>query len=370
MMPHKFNNGEWCELYVPAKIMLTGELPLCDADLKLTGKSIDVLSLVKDKKRLVRDETTKKVMIEDISSLSKTELLDFSKLTKLLTNFEKELINNKTSRSSTNSFALVAGENLINEMQFYKPKAGGKFKHDVTFETIDPASQNKTDVGFSIKSQFASPPTLLNFGRNTTRFKFYIRNFIGDKNDVNSITKGAKLKNRIEAIKDHGGHLEFEGCSNKVFENNLIKIDTLMPQILSELLIQFFSSRGSSSINDVLSLAMPSIEKLFRSKIGRPIDKSSVEFKLKHFLLDVALGMVPSEPWEGIHQADGGYIIVRENLNLVCLHIYNLSHLRDYLFNNVRFESPSSNKKKGDYCYIYTEDSELKIDLQLQIRFT
>ena len=369
-MPHNLNNGEWCELYVPAKVLLTGKLPLCDADLKLTGKFIDVLSLVKDKKRLVRDADTEEVIIEDILTRTEAVLLDFSKLTKLLTKFEKELIDNRTSRSSTNAFALAAGENLINEMQFDKPKAGGRFKQDVTFETIDPASKNKTDVGFSVKSQFASPPTLLNFGRNTTRFKFYIRDFVGDKNDINSITNGAKLKNRIKAIKDCGGHLEFEACSNEVFEKNLIKIDTLMPQILAELLLQFFSTRGSSSINDILNSAMPSIEKLFRSKIGRPIDKDSIEFKLKHFLLDIALGMVPSQPWNGIHQADGGYIIVGEDLSLLCLHIYNLGHLKDYLFNNVKFESPSSGKKKGDYCYIYTEDSELKIDLQLQIRFT
>ena len=369
-MPHNYNNGEWCELYVPAKVMLTGELELCDANLNLIGKSIDVLSLIKGEDRIARDKIKGALTIEDLNKGNKNHLLDFSKLKKLLANFEKELIQNKKSVSSTSAFPLGAGEDLIDALQFHQTKAGGNYKQDVTFETVDPASKTKSEVGFSIKSQFANPGTLLNFGKNTTRFTYNISGFLGDKNSINSIDTRTKLKDRIEAIKLRGGRLEFEACPYQVFEENLIKIDTLLPQIIAKVLIEFFSTRGSGAIKDILANAMPSIENVYKNKIGRSVDRQTIEFKIKQFLLDIALGMMPSKPWNGIPQADGGYIIVRENLSLVCLHIYNLGHLKDYLFNNVKFETPSSSKNKGDYCYIYNEQDKLKIDLQLQIRFT
>ena len=109
-MPHKYNNGEWCELYVPAKVLLTGKLNLCDANLNLTGKSIDVLSLITGENRIARDKTKGILTIEDLDTETNSHLLDFSKLKKLLTNFEKELIKNRTSKSTKSAFALAAGE--------------------------------------------------------------------------------------------------------------------------------------------------------------------------------------------------------------------------------------------------------------------
>ena len=86
-MPDKFNNGEWCELYAPAKVMLTGELPLCDANLNLTGNSIDVLSLDNGNTRIARDKDNARLTIRDKQSGADKVLLDFAKLEKILRSF-------------------------------------------------------------------------------------------------------------------------------------------------------------------------------------------------------------------------------------------------------------------------------------------
>lgn len=91
------------------------------------------------------------------------------------------------------------------------------------------------------------------------------------------------------------------------------------------------------------------------------------EHKMKNFLTDVALGMTPATAWNGNFQATGVYIIVREDGEVLCYHIYNHNEFQEYLFNNTRLETPSTSKY--DFGTIYKEDGNLFIKLNLQVRF-
>lgn len=81
----------------------------------------------------------------------------------------------------------------------------------------------------------------------------------------------------------------------------------------------------------------------------------------------VALGMVPSKPWDGFSKAHGGYIVVKENGDVVCYHLYNRDEFRSYLYENTKFDA-SSTARYG-YGKLYKEKGKIFFKLNLQVRF-
>jgi len=84
-------------------------------------------------------------------------------------------------------------------------------------------------------------------------------------------------------------------------------------------------------------------------------------------LTDIALGMTPSKVWSGIYDATGGYLIVKENGDVLCYHIYNRNHFEDYLFNNTKLETASSTRH--EFGNLYEKNGQFYFKLNLQIRF-
>jgi type II restriction enzyme len=92
--------------------------------------------------------------------------------------------------------------------------------------------------------------------------------------------------------------------------------------------------------------------------------------------------MVPEKPWTGIYDATGGQIVVKENGDVVCYHIYEQNRFLDYLYNNTIFEGASTSedennpghprinpKKKFFYGWLFEEDGKLYFKINLQVRF-
>jgi hypothetical protein len=76
---------------------------------------------------------------------------------------------------------------------------------------------------------------------------------------------------------------------------------------------------------------------------------------------------MPSKVWTGQYDATGGYLIIKENGDVLCYHIYNRNEFEDYLFNNTKLDTASSSRH--DFGTIYEENGELYFKLNLQIRF-
>ena len=60
--------------------------------------------------------------------------------------------------------------------------------------------------------------------------------------------------------------------------------------------------------------------------------------KVKDLLVAVALGMEPNTKWTGLEDANGGYIVVKDDGEVLCYHIYDRNKLRNYLFRNTKFD--------------------------------
>lgn len=97
------------------------------------------------------------------------------------------------------------------------------------------------------------------------------------------------------------------------------------------------------------------------------MQESGIVKMIKQFLLAFALGVTYSTPWYGKFNANGGYIVVKEDGDIICYHFFDRNDLEDYLFFNTRFETPSTSRHNfGD---IYQENGECFLKLNLQVRF-
>lgn len=63
-------------------------------------------------------------------------------------------------------------------------------------------------------------------------------------------------------------------------------------------------------------------------------DEAMYEYKFKKFLCSCALGMKPAKRWDGLDEANGGYIIVKADGEVLAYHIYNRNFFEQYLLDN------------------------------------
>jgi type II restriction enzyme len=167
---------------------------------------------------------------------------------------------------------------------------------------------------------------------------------------------------RIVQIQNQNGVFEFVKTERQIFFNNLVLIDSLLPQILSQIVFDFYSTEFSHLTDLVNSTSE-------KNPVDFDIENEHkfYEYKIKRFLTDVALGMMPSKVWSGKYDATGGYLIVKGNGDVLCYHIYNRNEFEDYLLNNTKLDTASSSRH--GFGEIYKENGGFYFKLNLQIRF-
>ena len=219
-------------------------------------------------------------------------------------------------------------------------------------------------LGFSIKSLLGDASTLLNAG-HSTNFVYKITNITlanSQVNKINSISTRSKIKDRINRILELGGILEPAGLEQSIFHNNLVLIDGQLPNILSEIVRLYYSS-NESTVESLVNCIKENNPLNFDTEFDHPF----YEYKIKKFLTDVALGMMPASVWSGIYEANGGYLVVKEDGEILCYHIYNKNEFENYLFLNTKLETASSSKH--GFGLIEKKKHDFLIKLNLQIRF-
>ncbi|GGG34282.1 HpaII family restriction endonuclease [Bizionia arctica] len=358
------NKGEWSEIYTLFKLLGDKQLSLGNKDIeKLEGIVYPVLRILRtennrDFEYAILDEI---ILISGGEEVLKIAISDFKEKAKFL------LAKIKDNKETT--FPVPEVEVFMQSINCLSLKAGSTTKTDITIVVHDQRTNQQPTLGFSIKSQLGGPSTILNAGK-TTNFIFKISGAIDEMEieRINSMLvkrgkkESADLKGRVKAIYSNNKELIFFKTERQIFSNNLILIDSRLPEILSQIVYEFYSS-NNSKIFDL-------VEKI-RTKNPLEFDISNkhqfYEYKIKRFLTDIALGMMPSKVWTGNYDATGGYLIVKENGDILCYHIYNRNEFEDYLFNNTKLETASSSKHS--FGVIYEENNELYFKLNLQIRF-
>lgn len=250
-------------------------------------------------------------------------------------------------------------EQFLRSIGCHQLKAKSTLKADIRIIIHDCRTGLCPSLGFSIKSHLGNTPTLLNASQ-ATNFTFTLDGGqYADFSDINSINdKVGKIQKRIEAIERRGGNLFFSSIDNTVFRNNLQLIDSALPQILAELLSLYYRGKGSR----LLSLCNE-LEVLNPLNFDQSTEHKYYAYKIKKFLVEVALGLLPNKVWTGKYDATGGYIVVKEDGDIVCYHFYDRNYFEDYLFYNVKLDTPSSTRHNFG---VIAEDLTFRLNLQLR----
>ncbi len=102
-----------------------------------------------------------------------------------------------------------------------------------------------------------------------------------------------------------------------------------------------------------------------------PYEKESLmniyERKLTTLLYDMFTGMRFSSPWNGKTSVNGGYIIAKNNGDVVAYHSMLADEFKNFLKNQLQFERGSCTRH--DYMKIEKIGEKYFIKLSLQIRF-
>lgn len=358
------NKGDWSEIYALFKLLGDKQLFLGNREIeKLEGLVYPIIKILRTESKgdfeyAIQDEI---ILISGNQQILKIPIIEFKEKALFLLKAIKE--------NKERTFSVPEIEKFMQSIHCLSLKASSSAKTDITIVVHDQRTNQEPTLGFSIKSQLGSPSTLLNAGK-TTNFIFKVEGKLNEDeiSRINSLVvkrgkkNSADLKGRVEAILGNNCDLQFFKTEKRIFSNNLILIDSRLPEILSEIVYGFYSGESSKMIDLVKSTSA-------KNPLNFDIenDHKFYDYKIKRFLTDIALGMMPSKVWNGIYDATGGYLIVKGNGDVLCYHIYNRNEFEEYLINNTKLETASSTRHS--FGEIYSEDGQLYFNLNLQIRF-
>lgn len=257
------------------------------------------------------------------------------------------------------SFAIDSAEMLMRDLSLTRVKASSEDKSDIKMEVHDIQTGIDKICGFSIKSELGTPPTLLN-ASNATNFIYRVDG-LSEENmvEINGIETKNKLLDRIAKICEYG-NLKYFDMENQTFKGNLSLIDTAMDSMVSDILLESFLS-GETDCQSLIRI----VSDKNPQKYSNP--QRLYTYKMKKLLCSTALGMMPSQEWNGRDEATGGYIIVTRSGSVVAYHIYNRDFFETYLLEHTKLERGSSTRH--NYGKIYRANNEMFINLNLQVRF-
>lgn len=350
------NKGEWSELYALIKLMYTGKLYAADENV---NRMDDIFFPIL---RVLRNQSSPK----QIDYIIHDENVDVCIAGRKINTLNKDYLSKLANRIYTGittgadrSFEISGVPEAMAEMHIDKISASSSDKTDITMQIHDIHTGYEPICGFSIKSELGNPPTLLN-ASGATNFIYEIKGITDDDmKRINAIDTRNKIIDRLAAIIEKG-EMKYVKAANANFSSNLMLIDSYMEVIIAEILLDYYLDKATDC-RRLIDL----VEKRNPLKYPR---KGFYEYKFKKFLCSVALGMMPSKDWDGQDEANGGYIIVKDDGDVLAYHLYNRGAFESYLLNNTRLERASTSRH--GYAMIFKEEEKYYINLNLQIRFS
>ena len=355
------NKGEWSEIYTLLKLLGEGKVYAGDQNLnKIQGLFYPIIMILRQEKE---GNFNYKLQDKDvvIQTPEREELLRIPALV-FLSEAEKLL---KAINEHNGSFAIPQIESFLNSIYCYSLKAKSSDKTDIKIILHDRRTKMNSEMGFSIKSQLGGDSTLLNASK-ATNFNFKIEGAILSDEDIaniNSINPSRdKVIKRVDAIRKKGGILVFDKVDNSTFRNNLVMLDGDLPAIIAHLLLEQLNT-GVSTLKELVEILTETNPLKYDVSQASPF----YGYKIKHLLTSTALGMMPATAWNGQFDANGGYLVVKKDGEILCYHFYDRNRFEDYLFSNAYLERSSTSRH--EYASIIKEeDGTLSFKLNFQVR--
>ena len=334
------NKGEWSEIYALFRLLGEGKVHAGDADLNKLDLYYPILNIIREESKKYEYKPNKEqnivVIDEDGNEYARISMNKFmEESTKLLESIK--------GAGSQRAFEVPDAECFMGQIGCTRIKAPSQDKADIHIVIHDLRTNMTPLLGFSIKSQLGSASTLLNPGMPTNITYKVVGGNMTDQ-ELEEINAVEDHLPRMQAMLDKGYQLEYYEIAHKTFKNNLLFLDMCMPELVETVAKENpFGYTGSNVVG-------------------------FYEHKIKVLLLDTALGMTSAKEWNGHYDANGGYLVVKSDGDIVCYHFYNKNDVEDYLYNNTRFDRAS--RTRYDFGKLYRgDDGAVYMKLNLQIRF-
>lgn len=220
-------------------------------------------------------------------------------------------------------------------------------------------------TGFSVRSRLAPMNPLLDGGR-TANLKLEqcgIKFAVPTVNKVNALPESpTEVAERMLMIERLGGVLKYSDVADRVFRCNLLMIDLHFPRMLAEM-VRIMHLDGITRVSELTErIKEMNVLKIKDELINK---HGFYEFKMKQFLLALALGMRPAKIYNGTDSAVGGMFLTDGNGEVLCYHKSERQTFADFLYQNSRFEKSSVDKDK--YGFLERENGVYYFKLNVKI---
>lgn len=275
-----------------------------------------------------------------------------------------ELIADAMKRTHTDGMESPDGvEEFLDEIAVYdlEAKTDDRTDYHIGFWTVEAPL-----VGFRVCSRLAPMNPLLDGGR-TANLKFEqtgVKFATPTVNKINALESPNEVIDRMRMIDRLGGVLKYSDVADKVFRSNLSMIDLHFPRLLAEMVRTMYvedMTRVSELTERIREINPLKIKEELITK------HRFYEYKMKQFLLALALGMRPAKLFNGTDSAVEGFIMVDTEGCPVCYQKADKGTFEDFLFRNTRFEKGSLEKDK--YGYLERENGAYFFKLNAKIGF-
>ena len=344
------NRGEWSELYAIGYLITRGGGFAADEFTKLDPSIFyKVLEIVDNPSG--QSETIYKLHETEVEVFQNgVAVIRIAKdvIAIKLTSFFEDLL----VHAQAHAFSLTSGQEFMQLIHKDKISASSSLTADLHLILEDIETKAEAPVkGFSIKSEIGSPATVFNASKSTN-----LTYKISGKGSPKPFKKVNAVKANIQNLVSDGFTLDFEKFDNPIFEKSLKNIDSNLPQYLAEVLLAYTHST-TRNLRKICEIAFPKSKEDSEIKIQ----------KVKKFLSAASMGLKAATEWSGYPEDFGGMLLVKKDGDVLFYYLYNMKKFEEYLFNNLRFETPFASRH--GFGQVYKEGNDFFLKLNLQIRY-
>lgn len=385
------NKGEWSEIYIFLKLMSDGKVYAADKNMnRLTNVFLNIIKIIREEYKNQKYEyytgPIVKIFLNNAEVAPSLDLSDFQSAKDALWDVLK-------NAPRGNGITCDTVEAFLSSIYVTKLKAPAAQQNeffggtqDITMQVQDYRNGIASVIGFSCKSDFTAKSTLFNASKENTNFIYEITGNIDDvlmdqfnstytiRNKKNKETGAMEphevvaIRERIQLLKNAGCDIEYANMSvNSAKRNLILSGGNEMPLVVANMLkAYYFEGEGqasNSSIDYALNYVVQNnsagyefddIESMYRRKVGT-------------LLYDMFTGMRLAKTWDGRSSVNGGYIVAKDDGDVVAYHSCMADEFKDFLIHQLGFESPSASRHQ--YMSIYKENDKYYLKLNLQVRF-
>lgn len=289
-----------------------------------------------------------------------------------------ETIDKHVSRDDFDAVAHLILEAVKNsrDNEVISPDGVEEFLDDVAIFDLEAKTDDRTDfyvafyhadaplVGFCVRSKLSPMFPLLDGGRSAN-FKFEqtgVKFATPTVNKINAFGEEDDVAGRMLMIERLGGNLKFNDAADKIFRSNLGMIDLHFPRVLGEM-ARAMHLEGITKVSELTEY----IKQLNPLKIKDELITKHryYEYKMKQFLMALALGMRPAKLFNGTDSAIAGFLMVDGQGEVLCYQKADRDMFADFLYQNTRFEKGPTAKDK--YGYLERENGVYYFKLNVKI---